>query len=141
MGATSIVLDGSAVLMKVFPRTGVAPALFGARGRIRGPIYSHAAGQQRRSFAVPTVGIALAGRWWARRWRVFVHHAICVYCPAASDPRVRGSGAPSRPFGVTAIEFADVWPSGSITAWPLAFNAASVSSGKPRSTRTSSGIH
>jgi hypothetical protein len=54
---------------------------------------------------------------------------------------VRGSGAPSRPFGVTAIEFAEVWPSGSITLWPFALSAANTSSEKPRSTRTSSGIH
>ena len=38
-----------------------------------------------------------------------------AYCPAASAPRVRGSGAPSNPFGVTAIELAEVWPIGSTT--------------------------
>src|SRR4051795_8115719 len=27
-----------------------------------------------------------------------------LHCPTAAAPRVRGSGAPSRPFGVTAIE-------------------------------------
>ncbi len=37
------------------------------------------------------------------------------YCPAAAAPRVRGSGAPSNPFSVTAIELAEVWPSGSTT--------------------------
>src|SRR4029450_636300 len=29
------------------------------------------------------------------------------HCPTAAAPRVRGSGAPSRPVGVTAIEFAE----------------------------------
>lgn len=38
---------------------------------------------------------------------------LAFYSPAASAPRVRGSGAPSSPFGVTAIEFADVCPIGS----------------------------
>ncbi len=37
------------------------------------------------------------------------------YSPAASEPLVRGSGAPSNPFGVTSIEFAEVWPIGSTT--------------------------
>src|SRR5438874_1980230 len=32
------------------------------------------------------------------------------YCPAAALPRVRGSGAPSTPLGVTAMELAEVWP-------------------------------
>src|SRR3954447_1878633 len=63
------------------------------------------------------------------------------YCPAASAPRVRGSAAPNTPFGVTAIVLAEVWPSGTTITWPIAFSAASVSSAKPRSTRTSSGSH
>ena len=74
-----------------------------------------------------------------RRFRA--DRACLAYCPAASAPRVRGSGAPSNPFAVTAIEFAEVCPIGSITRWPLARSAASVSSAKPRSIRTSSGSH
>ena len=45
--------------------------------------------------------------------------AFATYCPAASAPRVRGSGAPSNPFGVTAIELAEVWPIGSTTSMAL----------------------
>ena len=50
--------------------------------------------------------------------------ARITYSPAANAPRVRGSGAPNKPSGVTAIELAEVWPSGSTTVWPLARNAA-----------------
>ena len=37
-----------------------------------------------------------------------INRLLTFYCTAASAPRVRGSGAPSRPFGVTKIELADV---------------------------------
>ena len=47
-----------------------------------------------------------------------------VISPAAVAPRVRGSGAPSNPFGVTAIEFAEVWPIGSHQAMALGTQAA-----------------
>src|SRR5262249_28509270 len=67
--------------------------------------------------------------------------ALRPHCTAASEPRVRGSGAPSNPFGVTAIEFAEVYPIDSPTAWPFSFSAASTSGAKPGSTFTSSGIH
>ena len=67
--------------------------------------------------------------------------AKSTYSPAANAPRVRGSGAPNNPSGVTAIELAEVWPSGSITVWPFARKPAMTSSGKPCSIRTSSGSH
>ena len=63
------------------------------------------------------------------------------HCPEASAPRVRGSGAPNSPFGVTAMVLAEVWPSGTTMTWPIAFSTAIVSSAKPRSMRTSSGSH
>ena len=45
----------------------------------------------------------------------FLTDEPCRYCPSAHAPRVRGSGAPSGPWGPTAIELAEVWPSVSTT--------------------------
>jgi len=70
-----------------------------------------------------------------------IRHPHDRYCPDASAPRVRGSGAPSNQPGVTAIELAEVCPIGSITRSPLARSSASAASSKPRSIRTSSGSH
>src|ERR1700683_4294683 len=98
MGATSIAPDGSTVLLMTDVSPGnFWPVLVWPRGRLaRGfPIYADPGGCH----------LAIRG-------------SRAGYCPAASAPRVRGSGAPSSPFAVTAIELAEVWPIGSPTTVP-----------------------
>src|SRR6267142_2459091 len=62
-------------------------------------------------------------------------------CPTASDPRVRGSAAPTMPCGVTAIELAEVRGTPCTSLWPRASSSWITSAGRPRSSETSSGSH
>src|SRR5438045_9641552 len=48
-------------------------------------------------------------------YKAYHRQPSLLHCPTAAAPRVRGSGAPSSPFGATAIELTAVWPSGSVT--------------------------
>jgi 3-oxoacyl-[acyl-carrier protein] reductase len=61
--------------------------------------------------------------------------------PAARAPRVRGSAAPTKPCGVTRMEFADVISLRTLISSPRASSALIRSSGKPGSAYTRSGIH